>query len=106
LARIRTAARLHDRNHAAIHLCNELGCGPSRSRRAQGGDGLAVAQGVLPHGFHGDFNGVMFPHPVRRLPKGNFRAEIRQHALQPLGIAAMFDLRFPTEGPEFCPARV
>ena len=98
--RVRTAARLHDWDHAPIHLGDDQCGGLGRIRWGQRGDGFAVAQGVLPHRCHRNFHGVMFPHAAHRLAEGNFRAEIRQHPLQPQGIAAMFDLGFPAEGPE------
>ena len=101
-ARVDSVARLHDRDHAPIHLRDDLCGGLGRIRRGQRGDGFAVAQGVLPHRFHRNFHGVMFPHTAHRTAKGNFRAEIRQHALQPQGIPAMFDLGFQTKGAEFC----
>ena len=100
-ARICSAARLHDRDHAPVQLRDELLGRLGRIRRRQRSDGFAVPQGVLAHRRHRHFDGVMFLHPAHRLPKGNFRAEVRQHPLQPQGITAMFDLGLPAERTEF-----
>jgi hypothetical protein len=93
-----------DRDQAPVHLRDELCRRRGCLRRGERGDGFAVAQGVLAHRGHRHCDGVMFPHPARRLPEENCRAEIREHALQPQGIAAGFDLRLPAEGAEFRPA--
>ena len=105
ISKLMVASTLSDQKshftNAPVHLGDELGRRLGRIRRGERGDGFAVAQGVLAHCGHRNFDAVMFPHTAHRLPKGNFRAEIRQHTLQPQGIAPMFDLRFPTEGTEF-----
>jgi hypothetical protein len=103
LACICTAAGLHDGDHAAVHLGDELldRCGRRGGR--QRGNGFAMTQGVAAHRADADVDGVVFLHPLRGLRKGIFRAKVGEDALQPAGATSVLDSGRPAKGTEFGP---
>jgi len=95
----RIDAGLDQRDLRTIHFGDEQRDAGLRTQLAQPFPCLLLKQGgpvhfgLLPDGTLWHLDPVMFAHSLDRLPKRLLRAEIHQHPLQRLRIAATLDLR-------------